>query len=132
VVEAWRWDVVELHGRYLAGGVVKFSDYGGVEFGGCGRCITCLEGEFKYSFEMLVGFGFCRGGNEMQVGIIWRMVKANGVSRMVVLGVSFVKVHEGTMGLLVAVLRRWRFYGDKWRHSGGSGKLGGGRIEVGV
>jgi len=38
------------------------------------------------------------------------------------------------MGLLVAVLRlgRLRFCGEKWRHSGGSEKLGGGRIEVGV
>jgi len=37
----------------------------------------------------------------MQVGIIWRMLKANGVPRMVVLRVSFVKIHKryhGTLG----------------------------------
>ena len=50
--------MVELHARYLAGGAIMFSGYGGVEFGGCGRCVRCLEREFKYSFEMLVGFGF--------------------------------------------------------------------------
>ena len=35
--------MVELHGRYLAGGVVMFSGYGGVEFGGCGGCVSFVK-----------------------------------------------------------------------------------------
>jgi len=43
----------------------------------------------------------------MQVGIVWRMVKANGVLRMVVLGVSFVKVHEGYHGAVGSGIAAW-------------------------
>jgi len=48
-----------------------------------------------------------RGGNEMQVGIVWRMVEANCASCMVVLGVSFVKVHEGYHGTVSGCTAVW-------------------------